>query len=652
MAVVSDPSLVPEGYHAIPLSAAPAYTPIRICVLARAEPESAGGYLVTLRQTLDADVFLGCILDHAGIVHRWVELWVQRTAHTPDLAEIVGGPSTNHQTDRRWAALLRAFGAARGLWQTGWEADHPPPLYLDTHTMQPVHPVHETSGHPWRLCTDDRLLSNLGLPPYGATHYRYLCVPELGSDSPILPATGDAPAAPEGTSLAELADSHPEWVPINPGAGLLLVREYAPIALDIFAAILGGRSWEGLGHGRSVLNLGLSEEALTADPTAAPWEGRLFSDRQGLTSRAVETLCLKLRLFVHALATVQSAVKTLQRPILNLTMDSFTVRTAPRDSSLPILWTADVALADAGTAQAIQIPFSDAKIFVATPEISIFRPVGLGVPLRGRGGFRIRDVQADGGAIIIEGTLTTQEALTPGPNDLVCVPLHAGGTAFQLFGTLVRDDASAADEWRFRSVAHTFDDTQQAELRRASGVLFQDVSFHLLPTLTVAHDLYAMGVLAVHLFLQGGTAPVSHVVDRILSLARHTAGDTEAAQDNLPGKIRRAFEQNAAWQADLGPHLLLMDAPPVEGVELIPPEHWAEFLTAVVELFPESGPEGLDPSYGGLQASALHRAFSPALEAFRRLRRHSTGLAIPDWEQNKEVRLVLDRFDTIGDRMS
>ena len=68
---------IPEGYLAIPVSAADQGAPLRLCVLVRETPDPAAGHLVLLRDLHDAAVYLGCVVDAAGRAREWLEVWVQ-----------------------------------------------------------------------------------------------------------------------------------------------------------------------------------------------------------------------------------------------------------------------------------------------------------------------------------------------------------------------------------------------------------------------------------------------------------------------------------------------------------------------------------------------------------------------------------------------
>jgi hypothetical protein len=128
----SQPSL-PPGYVAIPITPGQSASPLRLCVLVRAEPDRLGGSLVTLRDTLDAVVYLGCTTDAAGVVLGWVEVWVQRLEGLQKITQNCLEALTNQRIDARWQRQVEAFESsdAGALIHTGWELSNPLPTFLD-----------------------------------------------------------------------------------------------------------------------------------------------------------------------------------------------------------------------------------------------------------------------------------------------------------------------------------------------------------------------------------------------------------------------------------------------------------------------------------------------------------------------------------------
>src|SRR3954465_9442980 len=76
---------VPPGFVLAPIHNADDGTPLRICVLPRAEPDSTGNSFVLLRELPGARVYLGAVCDADHRVQEWVEVWVQ-TLELRDLA--------------------------------------------------------------------------------------------------------------------------------------------------------------------------------------------------------------------------------------------------------------------------------------------------------------------------------------------------------------------------------------------------------------------------------------------------------------------------------------------------------------------------------------------------------------------------------------
>src|SRR5437868_6991527 len=68
------PEVLPEGYAAVPLGPDQCVAPLRLCVLVKEQADPVAGHLVVLRDTADARVLLGGVVDAGGQVHQWVEL--------------------------------------------------------------------------------------------------------------------------------------------------------------------------------------------------------------------------------------------------------------------------------------------------------------------------------------------------------------------------------------------------------------------------------------------------------------------------------------------------------------------------------------------------------------------------------------------------
>jgi len=78
-------NLIPPGFALAPIHPGDARTPLKVCVLLRAEPDPAAGAFVLLRELPGSRVYLGAVCDAAARIQEWVEVWVQ-TLELRDLA--------------------------------------------------------------------------------------------------------------------------------------------------------------------------------------------------------------------------------------------------------------------------------------------------------------------------------------------------------------------------------------------------------------------------------------------------------------------------------------------------------------------------------------------------------------------------------------
>ncbi|HHN77179.1 MAG TPA: hypothetical protein ENK11_00690, partial [Phycisphaerales bacterium] len=93
---------VPEGYTAVEILPSGGGGVLRVCVLCRNEPDPIGGRLVVVRDVFDASVYLGCVLDAAGAVTEWIEVWVQRIEGLRDSVGRLSRSLDNASLEARW----------------------------------------------------------------------------------------------------------------------------------------------------------------------------------------------------------------------------------------------------------------------------------------------------------------------------------------------------------------------------------------------------------------------------------------------------------------------------------------------------------------------------------------------------------------------
>lgn len=640
---------LPKGYIVIPVTEDQKSAVLKICILVRPEPDPVGGHLVVLRDTTDAGVFMGCIIDTCGCVHEWLELWVQNTGHLINIASACRQSLSNAMLDDRWRRQCQAFEQLdeEAVVKTGWESEHPLPTFLDISARSPLHPTVAGSGAPWKLCRDEGLLQQKGLPGYCSSLHRYLYVPAAGPDSQFVPVTPGAPTNAFTKPMSGICGDPRQVIPFNPGAGLMLVKKHNPIGLETFIDILSGSTWDGLKHGRSVLDLGEQVDAMRKDKTILSASGRLFLDTQGRRGRLVETFHLKLRLLADIVSSVHSMAHHLQRPLLNINPNNWQVKLGEPGRGLPFLWTAKPVLSDPGDAIPLAIERTDVQYYLpsSVPGTSIYRPAITSLPTKGHASIRIRQVLPDtSDATIVEGTFTTQERIEIASRDLVWFRLNLAHGSVNLCAHLEADSAMAAGEWRFRTVAHSVSDVEVSDLRAAEGVPMLGIPFEIIPLLSTPCDLYSLAVVAVRILFVDDTTTLPVALDEMLSLSRQTRADS-GASTGLEARISDIFSKDNRWLESLGPHHLAFDKIiPDEAFGLIPHELWWKTVAIILRMFPGAGPDSECKDFGDAQQGGLHKVFERTMADLDNLILRTRCLIVTDWKSNQEIADVIQRY--------
>jgi hypothetical protein len=367
---------------------------------------------------------------------------------------------------------------------------------------------------------------------------------------------------------------------------------------------------------------------------------------QGRAGRLLETFHLKLQTIRAAMALVRDWVSREQLPFLNVRSESFRVRLGDSDSQLPFLWNSCTTLAFTGEAIALPVATTEARFF-ASPDVgstSIYRPVG-SAAVHGTGTLRVREVtMGQGETCILEGTLTTQERVSIGGNDLLCLRVALPSGRVNLYG---RWDASAAlssNELRFRTVPSTLPPAVLVSLRE-TNVTIPHVNFETLPVLSTPCDLHALGVLAVEALLaSAGSLTLPKAMDEVLSLAAKVV-ERGAEGSQILNAIRSILEEDPRWQANLGPHRLLQDALAPEDAEMLfPADLWWATIAVIMRCFPGLLPGSYCKDLGDAPSLALEKIFDEPLAHLDNLLLRSRSLILIDWNMNREIRSVVDQL--------
>ena len=627
-----------RGYRGVSLRAEDRDAPIAISLLVRMDSSESPPFIL-LRETLDASIYLGSIVDRAGHPKAWLEIWVQNVDRVAFSFRAQLEPLTNSVLDRRWAdraAMFRTLKRATII-ETGAEFNHPVPALIDGKEGMVIHPSDPLTRRPFLLCQDEKALETAGLPSYGSSLHRYLWN-GFGANEPVFMAITSGAPMPSG--VRPVNDIFKGLYPFNPGGGLLLVRPLAPLALTEFADILSGKTWPGFQCGKETIRLGAAYARLEDAEEILHRGGHLFSGRAGKAGRLLEVFHLKLNLILQALEETRSAIRFQQLPFLVLGAESFRVQLSEIGTGLPLFWSAQVDLAESTCAAAISVGASGVRYFIP-PELSgpsIYRPQTRDLPGRGSATVRIRKIfppTSDGTSL--EATLATDERLNVAASDLIHVRLPMASGRIDLYGRADESEALAKGETRFRTIPQMLSETTQNSLEQLAGAPIGNASFEILPLLTSPCDMYSLGVLAVKILLVDDENTLAIALDEMLSLARQIAIEHQPGVA-LGKRLQNIVERDRRWETSLGPHRLVRDDSIRQAAaRVIPGDLWWETIGVITRLFPGIGPDSFCGDLGDAPSLALDQIFEEAVGQIDLLLLRSRSLVVADWNQNLEI---------------
>ena len=628
-----------KGYRVVPLQPEDRDAPITICLFVRIESSEFPPF-VLLRETLDASIYLGCLVDRAGHPKAWLEIWVQNLDRVAFSFSAQVESLTNSLLDRRWTdrvSMLRTLKRATII-ETGFEFEHPAPALIDGKEGVVVHPVEPETQRSFTLCKDETALALAGLPSYASSLHRYLWNGPGVKEPVFLAATNGAPL-PSGVKHA--AEIFKGLHPFNPGGGLLLVRPLAPLALTEFADILRGNSWPGFQCCRESIRLGGAYAELEDADAVFQRGAHLFSGRAGKGGRLLEVFHLKLNLILQVLEETRAAIQFQQLPFLVLGAESFRVQLFEIGTGLPLFWSAQVDLAESSCALPVSVGGSDARYFIppVPPGPSVYRPPQTRI-LSGRGSatVRIRKILPPTPEwTSIDATLATDERLNVAASDLIHVRLALAAGRVDLFGRTDESEALAKGETRFRTFPQMLSGQVLDALKQAEGGPISNAGFEILPLLTSPCDMYAVAVLAVRVLLVDDENTLAVALDEMLSLARQVATEHDA-NIALGERLRRIVARDRRWGVSLGPQRLIRDAVAREAAaRILPADLWWETLGVIIRLFPGIGPDSFCRDFGDAPSLALDQIFEDAIAKINLLLLRSRSLVVADWSQNLEI---------------
>jgi hypothetical protein len=628
---------LPEGYRALRLRLEDSNAPLSICLVTVSAP-GTGTPFILLRETTDASIYLGCLVDYVGDPKGWLEIWVQNVDRMAQSFRAQLEAMNNSLVDRRWSERLTMFRRLdRGaLIETGWETAHPQPAFIEANAKAIIHPLDPFTNRPFVLCTEDTVLASAGLPAYTSSLHRYLW---SGGETPIFVATTNGAPTPAGVQSGP--EAFPNLTPFNPSGGFLLVRSFSPLKLAEFSDLLAGKSWPGFSCGRASFSLGGAYSQLGDAELLVQRGAHLFGGRSGGAAQLQEVFHLKLNLILQTLIQTREAIRSQQLPILNLSAESFRVRLSETGTGLPYFWTACVELVESSAAVPLSIATSESRYFIppTTPGPSIYRPQTLSGLMHGEGTLRIRKVLPpvpEGSCL--EATLATDERLEIAGSDLIHVRLALPTGRVDLYGHADESHALAKGETRIRTLLQKFDDDVLTALDQAAGTPVATARFEILPLLASPYDMYAAAVLAARILLVDEENPLAVAVDEFLSLARQVS--TKYVKESpFALRLRAVIDEDPRWWPSLGPHRLTSHSGMRETASrVIPADLWWDTIGIILRLFPGAGPDSFCRDFGDAPSLALDGIFERPLAELELLQLRSRSLVITDWDQNVEVR--------------
>lgn len=628
---------LPASFAAVSLESEGSTATLSLNVLMHTAAKPAEGPLVMLREAIDSRTFLGCVLDAAGRVLRWVELIVQ------DVDGIASAPAayrdalSNKTLDERWRLrcdTMDASGLSRVTLKTGWEDRHPAPLLVDVKKRRALRLVEKGSGGAWALCTDDALLARRGLPAYSTSLHRYLHVPAMADETFFVPVTRGAPANERTVTPEEAFGVGADIVPFNMGGGLMQVVEHEPVEFEEFLDLIEGSERRGDGTGM------LLGEPSGPGLSTGLAGGLITSGRHG---RLVETLCVKLRLLLDAASWVRGQVHATEAPMLNVSARSFGVRVSEEVVGLPQVWTARAVLRHGGEGVPISVAGGSARYYIGTGvAATVYAPAAAGqAGVAGVGTLRIREVNIDQNGVMIEARLASQERTVVSPTDLLWLRANIGGVRLDLYATPDVKKATATSEIALRTTRQPMGAREAQQVKGAEGVAIPGVMFESLPLASSPFDLYAIAVLAVRTLMvcKGRSLPVA--LDDMLSFA--TRVNEMEGGGTLVGRIRKMLEDKSDLDA-VGPqHIRGEDWDGASALAVVTPELWCEVLAMIVRAIPGAGADSTCPDWGSPPAGALHRVFDTMIQDLRALVVKSRGLIVCDSGASREIRALVRR---------
>ncbi len=635
--------IVPPGYLLAPIHPSAGGSPLQLCVLVATDEKSPSGPFVLLRELPGARVYLGAVCDAEVRIQEWVEVWVQ-TLELRDLTfSNYQEQLANFAFDQRWQAEfeLQKASLPASVLVTGMESNNPGPVLIKRGTTAPGLALTEPT--PWRIFKDDAALDSLGLPRYSTSPFRYLHEPAVTGAKTLLATAPDAPTNAHVQTLERLIQAPDVRAIFNPHAGLVRVTRFHPLPLEDYMQILEGSGWSGsIAGSTSIRQKDIYRELQewAASPKGVPF---LLHGADQPADRLQEVFFLKLSLLRDLFREVRACVRAQQLPLLNLTPASFNVELQNVGDQFPALWTAKSRLVKPGQAHPLKIKSTEQRYFIRLGRIepSAFLPEGLGAHSFGIGTVRMRNIVAEAGGIVLEGTLVAEDYLGLDAHDLLWFKLPLAEERLEFYAHVFTSEAVGPKEARFRTVPAQLAENTVASLKKTAGAVFQKAPYEIWPLLSSPCDLYSLGIIAIRVLLANRQSNLPVIVDDVLSLARHLAKEPTEPDKLLP-KLKALVEVTPHLFDLISPHALVeREWTPAQARAHMSMDLWLETVGLVLRLFPGNGTHSYCKSFGDVSPLALETVFDRPLQELESLILRLRSSLVPSLSANEEIAGVL-----------
>lgn len=590
-----------------------------------------GGRLEVLRETANAEVYLGALLDGGGRWREALEIWVQRVESPGDRGPLtwLAADRPNALKDEEWDRETDWWleEASDRLWLTGMEREPQPPLWIAAGGRVDVPPM--------RIEREAGALTKAGWTVYAASHHRVLAI-----------------ETEAGTAWRELTGSGrtgADWSPpeaatvFNPLGGRIRIHRAAAWTLRDFARLVSTGQIDETQAPRRPLPPQADRPPPQRDVRTSPhlW----LHGWRGARPPPAEILHLKLTLIEGALRQVAHSTRVRGRPLLNLETDALSVDWAGWEAGLA-LWTGQPILSQPGSARPwVPSLAADDPVFLLPPEDfgrTIYRHASVQPPRTASGVVRLREVRPDkhgpAGSLIADGTFLLSDTL-PAATDWIVIrcpwceePLQAAISSLDLSrGEILFTTAPWIPAPEFISLRQPGATPPRALPCEAA----------LIPRLNAPADLYSLGIIALEILCaSSGSQALPRVVDETLRLAQRldlSGIESASVPDTLAVWARK--EAGEPWTECLAPgHLAGPRAPEDWAWTAVPAECWFSVLHWSLSLLTGhwSGAHFASPGEGSTLAP--HTDFDRPRADLNALLTRTRAMLSMEWDDLRDIR--------------